>query len=215
MPNRDRTAGGGIQRPFRRRRRLRSCRLLRLVQGIRRFCYNFSAAGGQRGEQNRQFLFYGDAPYCCLMIVERRCGSAASRLRMLSKSCRPFSPSKALRWTAPVRWRPGRSPRCKSGRTGAGLHAAERRRAVGEGGCAIRQQGDDQAARRIFDGVAQNVVIDPPQCDRVQRSHDFFLRQLNIRRNAAQTARRKTRQGSVPARRSGRRLSGSVRLPSR
>lgn len=69
----------GIQRPFRRRRRLRSgsrrrlrsCRLLRLVQGIRRFCYNFSAAGGQRGDQNRQFLFYGDAPYCCLMIVEK------------------------------------------------------------------------------------------------------------------------------------------------
>lgn len=47
----------GIQRPFRRRRRLRSCRLLRLVQGIRRFCYNFSAAGGQRGDQNRQFFF--------------------------------------------------------------------------------------------------------------------------------------------------------------
>ena len=162
------TAGGGIQRPFRRRRlrsgscrRLRSCRLLRLVQGIRRFCYNFSAAGGQRGDQNRQFLFYGDAPYCCLMIVERRCGSAASRLRMLSKSCRPFSPSKALRWTAPVRWRPGRSPRCKSGRTGAGLHAAERRRAVGEGGCAIRQQGDgcqvQSVCRRGDDGIAEQL----------------------------------------------------------
>lgn len=65
------------------------------------------------------------------------------------------------------------------------LHTAQRRRAVGKRDRAVRQQPDCQIAVRVFHGVAQDIVEDAPQRSGVQLPEELFLRQLNVRRNAA------------------------------